>query len=214
MVDSAASYAGALLTPVSVFIAVPVALRQLGEADAGKFLVIVSFSRLISGFDLGIAQLATPRLRSFESHSQSRRKFCVSSVLALGCISVIGAALMSLIFSLSSGAILKSVNFHDVIALMCLAFGFSLATFAREFSGAVKQYRSAFVISSTASVIYLSLILKFMNGIGPELGLIVAGYLITQSIAILVVSSLKSRDQSAAINGSNPRFSWRTAVTI
>jgi len=214
LLDSLASYGGAILTPICVFVAVPVALRQLDAANAGKFLVILSFSRLISGFDFGIAQLATPRLRSFESQSRSRRSFCVSSISYLACLSVVGTIPMLLMALLSSTTILQSISFRDIIVLACLAFGFSLTTFAREFSGALKIYRITFLISCGASTFYLALVFKFSAKIAEVLGLALAAYLIIQAVAIIVLSSLNSRDQIVLTDDSAPKFVWRTALMM
>lgn len=183
------SSTGVLVTPIITFLCIPVAIRRFTSVDAAEFLVILSVSRIIAGFDFGLAQLVTPRLRRCEfTVSDARAEVALKTCGALLLLSLAGGLLTTIIFSRVPKAIIGNTLSSDIRDITFLSFAFTLVTLSREFAIAVGQQRALVTVSLISGMIFLAVISTFQIDTRSQLALALALYLISQALILLTVS--------------------------
>ena len=213
IVDAGVSIVGSLVTPLMVFLCVPLAVGKLPTQEAAAFLVLLSLGRLVAGFDFGIAQLATPRFIGAERLDVDvRLRFCIRSITVL-VVTIFAVSILSVAaFKILNVELVGRSPFRDLLQVFALGFGFSLTTFSREIAMATGAMSTSLLLSVPVSGAFLAVILWRNLSSKNDLVITLSLYLAIQAL-IVVIAAICSRKYNLPIAppAEHPDSQWRVA---
>lgn len=213
VVDVGVSIAGSLITPVMVFLCVPLAVGSLPTQEVAAFLVLLSLGRLVAGFDFGIAQLATPRfIRAEKLGVDVRLRFCVRSITALVILMFVGSLFSLGVLKVFDSELVGRSFFSDLMQVFVLAVGFSLTTFSREIAMVTGAIATSLLLSAPLSGAFLVVILSVSVASKAYLAFTLSTYLATQAFTVITAAIRTQRySLPTALPTGQSDAGWRIA---